>query len=481
MKEIQKKITIITWCCSIALEIANQLWMHQEASMVVIMFLVSVLATVLYFLPISERIKAIIVLNMVGLGTLLYSVIQGGIIGTFITSFVVLGMALLYFDPVIIMGYSAIYILICFITFQIDPVLVFGPLTTKAMGQFMMLTYLIVAFILTVGTKFGRDYMKISLQKENDAQEKAAIIEAQTKAAQMNSVQLNEKMNETEVTVKELYNQANLAYEQIIQVKASEEESAEKFQELMMKIYGSTEKIGKNHELIETLTSSFEETQEKVVSSKQFSENTQQSMNDIMVAIKHAYESITRSSQETRKIEAIIDDINEIASQTNLLAMNAAIEAARVGINGTGFGIVAGQIRSLSEESKQASENIRKILAVLTELLKQTREKVARGMEAITYGGNKLTDMLHCIETIDRYSNQSKETLHQEIKVFEHVKEEFSEMVMEVEKAMQSAETNLSNLEMVVEAIESQTNKTNEVSEQLREIDGLANQLVSQF
>ena len=61
------------------------------------------------------------------------------------------------------------------------------------------------------------------------------------------------------------------------------------------------------------------------------------------------------------------------------------------------------------------------------------------------------------------------------------MKEEFSEMVMEVEKAMQSAETNLSNLEMVVEAIESQTNKTNEVSEQLREIDGLANQLVSQF
>lgn len=481
MKEIQKKITIIIWCVSIALAIANQLWMHEESTMIVVMFLVSMIATALYFLPISERLKAIIVLTMTGLGTLSFSMLVGGISGTFITSFLVLGMALLYFDPVIIMGYSAIYILVCFITFQIDPILVFGPLTTKEMGEFMMNTYLIVAIILTVGTKMGRDYLKISLQKENDSQEKVAIIEAQTEAAQVNSVQLNEKMNETEETVKELYKQANLAYEQIMQVKASEEESAENFQELMMKIYSSTEEIGKNYELIEQLTSSFEETQEKVVSSKQFGENTQKSMNDIMVAIKHAYESITRSSKETRKIEAIIDDINEIASQTNLLAMNAAIEAARVGINGTGFGIVAAQIRSLSEESKQASENIRKILAVLTELLKQTRDKVARGMEAITYGGEKLTDMLHCIETIDRYSNQSKETLHQEIKVFEHVKEEFSEMVMEVEKAMQSAETNLSNLELVVEAIESQTNKTNEVTEQLRGIDGLTDQLMSQL
>lgn len=481
MKEIQKKITIIIWCLSIALEVANRLWMHSDASMVVVMFAVSVLITALYFIPMSERLKAIISVALAGLGTLTFSVIAGGITGTFITSFLALGMALLFFDPVVMMGYAAIYILICFITFQINPELVFGPVTTKAMGQFMMLTYLIVAGILTVGTKIGRDYMKMSMQEENAAQEKASIIEAQTQAAQANSVQLNEKMSETEVTVRELYNQANLAYEQIIQVKVSEEESAEKFQKLMMKIYSSTEEIGKNYELIESLSSSFEETQEKVMASKQFSENTQQSMNDVMVAIKHAYESITRSSHETRKIEAIIDDINEIASQTNLLAMNAAIEAARVGTNGTGFGIVAGQIRSLSEESKQASENIRKILAVLTELLKQTREKVARGMEAITYGGNKLNDMLHCIETIDRYSNQSKETLHLEIKVFEHVKEEFSEMVMEVEKAMQSAETNLSNLQMVVEAIESQTNKTNEVSEQLREIEGLTNQLISQF
>jgi len=72
--------------------------------------------------------------------------------------------------------------------------------------------------------------------------------------------------------------------------------------------------------------------------------------------------TILRLSEQSQQIAEIIETVNDIADQSNLLALNAAIEAARAGEAGKGFAVVAGEVRSLAEQSTQATAKIREIL-----------------------------------------------------------------------------------------------------------------------
>ncbi|MHB0972398.1 MAG: HAMP domain-containing methyl-accepting chemotaxis protein [Thermoanaerobaculia bacterium] len=94
--------------------------------------------------------------------------------------------------------------------------------------------------------------------------------------------------------------------------------------------------------------------------------------------------SIVRLSEQSQAIGEIIASVNDLAEQSNLLAVNAAIEAARAGDQGKGFAVVAQEIKSLAEQSKQATSQVRTILGDV--------QKATSAAVMATEQGNKAVD-----------------------------------------------------------------------------------------
>jgi methyl-accepting chemotaxis protein len=112
-------------------------------------------------------------------------------------------------------------------------------------------------------------------------------------------------------------------------------------------------------------------------------------MNHIRKQMEEIAQTIIQLSEQSQSIGGIIASVTDLADQSNLLAVNAAIEAAKAGEQGKGFAVVAQEIRNLSDQSRQATNQVRTILNDIQKVTTAAVLATERGNKAVEDGVNK--------------------------------------------------------------------------------------------
>ncbi len=116
-------------------------------------------------------------------------------------------------------------------------------------------------------------------------------------------------------------------------------------------------------------------------------------MQSIRKEVEGIAERIVELSERSAQISDIVQNVNAIAEQSNLLAVNASIEAAKAGEHGRGFAVVASEVKTLAERSKEATEEIRSILAEIQRSSNSAVMVTEQGVKRADEGNNVIQEL----------------------------------------------------------------------------------------
>jgi methyl-accepting chemotaxis protein len=142
-------------------------------------------------------------------------------------------------------------------------------------------------------------------------------------------------------------------------------------------------------------------------------EQTIQSMQSINESVRLTSASVSTLGTKSEQIGDIISTIQDIADQTNLLALNAAIEAARAGEQGRGFAVVADEVRNLAERTTSATKEIEKTIRSIQEetgravqIMQESAREAAKGAEESVRSGTSLAEIMDQINRVTQEIGQ---------------------------------------------------------------------------
>lgn len=260
------------------------------------------------------------------------------------------------------------------------------------------------------------------------AEESASAVQQVSNAVQQvaaGAQQQSESVSETASAVDQV-NQA------IVQVAKGAESQVKSVHEASEVVAGMKESLDETMDALKTVASASQRSAESAAKGAESARNVITSMERIRGTTENVAERIRELDAHSQEIGRILEVIDDIAEQTNLLALNAAIEAARAGEHGRGFAVVADEVRKLAERSSRETKAIAGLIGRVKQAIEKAVSAIESGSKEVEAGSALGEEAGKVLEQISSDAKESERLISALMKSAQAL----GEASLKVEKAM---------------------------------------------
>lgn len=216
-------------------------------------------------------------------------------------------------------------------------------------------------------------------------------------------------------------------------------------------------------------------------SGKSDMEKVGEAMNVIQSSINSLQESIDEVGTASSEINNIVSMIGEIADETNLLALNASIEAARAGDAGRGFAVVASEIGGLADDSNKSVQKIQGLIDQVTSLVAETVEKAKQSVDEISSSSELVNQAVNTFDTIYDNIINANQVVNNMAASMSQVESVATNVAAITEEQAASAEVISGNAGNIATESQNITNDSEKVADTAKELADTSESLMTQI